>query len=926
MLSKSTRNLDLLKRIWQYMTGGVRRYSQGQGLVEFALILPVLLLVMLGIIEFGYAFTVYSSLFNAAREGARYGVVQPRDVVGIIDRTREKIVLADPDAVNIYVAYDHGPGTTVFTNTMQAKVGDRVLVYLDYDLPAITPVIQPIVPTFPIRVEAARTIATLGEGVGIPPGWSGGGGAIGGGGTGSGGGGSSGSDMDADGVADANDNCPIHFNPDQSDIDGDGLGDVCDNCMAVLNPGQEDADADGIGDACDTSTVALLLEVSASADTIHPGDQVQFSYTVTNTGEAELDVFINDSLGNSLPIGTLAAGATHTSNVSRLIYATLTNQVTAIGSDPQGNVVSSSDSATVQVINPAIDLTVAAQPRIIHPGDTVVFTYQVMNTGDVILPYVSVADNLGTTVNSTNLDVGQAVFWRVPYRIYTTTHNVLVASGTDPLGYTVNDYEVVTIQVEEPLEPIEIWEPLLAGQTVVTGTAEPQRTVYIRDLMSATFPYLSTVVQPDGAFWFTGLPPLVAGHVIVVEGYGQYDTAVVEAPSGSFAPIVIQTPLCHGSTVVRGTAEPGLGIELLVVESGYHDNTVVDTSGNFTFTLPVAQPLQAGQNVQVSGYGESTTASVEACTTNAYITVSPQCSPAGTTVITVAGYNWRYQNKSDDISIRWDGGQVAIYYATAQPPSWQKQVTVNVTEGTHRVSAVNSKTPEQTATFVSPCPGPDLVISDLRLLNTGPISTYQPLDFSVTVANIGSRPVNTMFWVDLYNADPAEGARGITWGALSGLGAGRSTNIVITLRYGFAATGTHQVWAKADSWLQVSELNEDNNSAGPIAVDVSRAGTPPPETPPTTTVGSIVGETWVSLTGAPVPHGRANVYVYDGETLIASTVSDANASYALYDIPVGTYTVVGETWINGVRYSNIYPGVQVVEGQSTVRIIIMYRN
>lgn len=124
----------------------------------------------------------------------------------------------------------------------------------------------------------------------------------------------------------------------------------------------------------------------------------------------------------------------------------------------------------------------------------------------------------------------------------------------------------------------------------------------------------------------------------------------------------------------------------------------------------------------------------------------------------------------------------------------------------------------------------------------------------------------------------------------------------------------------------MSELNEDNNSAGPIAVDVSRAGTPPPETPPTTTVGSIVGETWVSLTGAPVPHGRANVYVYDGETLIASTVSDANASYALYDIPVGTYTVVGETWINGVRYSNIYPGVQVVEGQSTVRIIIMYRN
>lgn len=922
MLGKITCNLG--KRPQRHPARQIKHHNLGQGLVEFALILPVLLLVMLGIIEFGYVFTVYSGMFNAAREGARYGVVQPRDVAGIINRTREKIVLADPNAVNIAVAYDHGPGTSVFTNTMQAQVGDRVLVYLDYDLPTITPVIQPIVATLPIRVEAARTIATLGEGVGVPPGWGSGGGTGAGGG---GGGGGGGSDTDADGIADANDNCPIHFNPDQSDVDGDGIGDACDNCPFVLNPGQEDADADGIGDACDTSTVALVLGVAASAGTVHSGDQVQFSYTVTNTGDTDLDVVINDTLGNSLTIGTLAAGATHTADVSRLIYSTLVNQVTATGSDPQGNTASDSDSVTVQVINPGIDLTVEAYPRTIQPGETVVFTYSVRNTGDVALPYVSVTDGFGTTVNSTNLEVGQYVFWRLPYRIYTTTHNTVVAAGTDPLGYTVTDYAVVTIQVEEPRTPIVIWEPLLAGQTTVTGTAEPGQTVYIRDLMSATFPYLSTLVQASGSFEFAGLPPLVAGHVIAVEGYGKYDSAVVQPRSGTLAPITIQTPLCHGSIAVMGTAEAGQNVALLVVESGYRDNTVVDTSGHFTFTLPAEQPLQTGQHVQVSGYGESATATVEACTTDAYITIAPQCGPAGTTVITITGYNWKYQNKNDDISIKWDGSQVAVYYATNQPPSWQKQITVNVTEGSHRVSAVNSKTPERSATFVSPCPSPDLVISDLRLLTTEPISTYQPLDFSVTVANLGTRPANTMFWVDLYDADPAGGRTGIAWGAVSGLGSGRSTNIVITLQRGFPVTGTYQVWAKADSWLQVSELNENNNVMGPISVNISRVGTPPPETPPTTTVGSIVGETWVSLTGAPVPHGRANVYVYDERgTLVASTVSDANASYALYDIPVGTYTVVGETWINGVRYSNTYPGVQVYEGQSTVRIIIMYRN
>lgn len=58
-------------------------------------------------------------------------------------------------------------------------------------------------------------------------------------------------DMDADGIPDSMDNCPMNYNPDQLDSDGDGIGDVCDNCPAIANPGQEDADNDGFGDVCD---------------------------------------------------------------------------------------------------------------------------------------------------------------------------------------------------------------------------------------------------------------------------------------------------------------------------------------------------------------------------------------------------------------------------------------------------------------------------------------------------------------------------------------------------------------------------------------------------------------------------------------------------------------------------------------------------
>ncbi len=45
----------------------------GQGLVEFAFVVPLLLMVFFGIIELGVIFSVYIGLTNAAREGARAG-------------------------------------------------------------------------------------------------------------------------------------------------------------------------------------------------------------------------------------------------------------------------------------------------------------------------------------------------------------------------------------------------------------------------------------------------------------------------------------------------------------------------------------------------------------------------------------------------------------------------------------------------------------------------------------------------------------------------------------------------------------------------------------------------------------------------------------------------------------------------------------
>jgi Flp pilus assembly protein TadG len=51
------------------------RENRGQALLEFALILPILLLLVLGIIEFGRAWNLAQLMSDTAREGARRAVV-----------------------------------------------------------------------------------------------------------------------------------------------------------------------------------------------------------------------------------------------------------------------------------------------------------------------------------------------------------------------------------------------------------------------------------------------------------------------------------------------------------------------------------------------------------------------------------------------------------------------------------------------------------------------------------------------------------------------------------------------------------------------------------------------------------------------------------------------------------------------------------
>src|SRR5207244_13051301 len=67
------------------------RTCRGQSLVECALVLPLMVTVMLGIVDFGFVYFVRGSVENAAREGARYGSIHPADVGGITNRVEQTV-------------------------------------------------------------------------------------------------------------------------------------------------------------------------------------------------------------------------------------------------------------------------------------------------------------------------------------------------------------------------------------------------------------------------------------------------------------------------------------------------------------------------------------------------------------------------------------------------------------------------------------------------------------------------------------------------------------------------------------------------------------------------------------------------------------------------------------------------------------------
>lgn len=153
--------------------------TKAQTMVEFALILPILLMIIYGLLEVGRLIFIYSTVVSASREAARYGsatglnvaggVARYRDCAGIRAAAQNVDFLDVISDANISITYDKGPGTSNYSTCpvdqatggpTDSQVNTPPLSRIKVQVSATFTPLAAIVPLNPITIALsnARTI------------------------------------------------------------------------------------------------------------------------------------------------------------------------------------------------------------------------------------------------------------------------------------------------------------------------------------------------------------------------------------------------------------------------------------------------------------------------------------------------------------------------------------------------------------------------------------------------------------------------------------------------------------------------------------------------------------------------------------------------------------------------------------------------
>jgi Flp pilus assembly protein TadG len=121
--------------------------ERGTAIVELALVLPIMLLMAMGVLDFGRAIYVRNALANAARDGARFATIDPRNTACIQSAAAANSSLANLTAANVSITR---PGTLL--------PGQPITVAVQSTYQPLTPLIASTIGANSLTLSASATM------------------------------------------------------------------------------------------------------------------------------------------------------------------------------------------------------------------------------------------------------------------------------------------------------------------------------------------------------------------------------------------------------------------------------------------------------------------------------------------------------------------------------------------------------------------------------------------------------------------------------------------------------------------------------------------------------------------------------------------------------------------------------------------------
>jgi hypothetical protein len=134
-----------------------QRGNRGQSLVEFALMLPVLLIILAGVLDLGRLYYAHVAVADAAAEGAAVAAISPNDSEEVFNRAQHAsggLVELERDRVQITCA-----------SCPNVRSGDPIAVTVSYEFGLGTPFLNAMLPGGVLNLTATVEEAVLVGGI-----------------------------------------------------------------------------------------------------------------------------------------------------------------------------------------------------------------------------------------------------------------------------------------------------------------------------------------------------------------------------------------------------------------------------------------------------------------------------------------------------------------------------------------------------------------------------------------------------------------------------------------------------------------------------------------------------------------------------------------------------------------------------------------